>query len=735
MKKEEKSNYYKSSIKEDILRLAQFDPTCSDEYGNKVIDYLLLYTLQSYGRLPITADEIKICIKDNFKIEFEEAEIDAAGKRLCKQGKINYTEGERSERSIFQLLPETDQLLTKNVLKIKEMEKKVIEDWKDELCLKYKQYPEIKENSDRIIENLKIFIERMVVRHGVESVALLYPEKNKIRGWLNNIVKDIFEELPKIDNFADAIVKIEAANFFRSNDTYRIAYINSIFNSSFFWYLVQIDEKCSNLLKKITRGQKLYLDNNILFSLVGLHGAHMLQSVHNMLKLANVLGYELWVTNKTLDEFNSSLKWRMEELKQKPPLPSELARIALENLDEDSFVTVYWREFVEKRTKIEEFVTEKSHIESILKGLKIKTTNKFRKEIENSKELSDEMSILNSVSDIYISDHIIEHDAFHRILIKKIRKGPKLQFTTAGAWFLTHDSKLPEYDMKARRGKKYLPFCITTDQWIQVNRPLLVRTSNQKEYEESFHLLVTHPFLRRMLSSFSIEEAYHEVLGRLSRYERMNPQLALNIVADTHFMVSMASETDGIQKEKKIKSKFIDVANDLEKIKVELEKDIQKERKEIEKLKEKIIKETRISAETESEVQNLQSQLDKLNIDLKEKESDLNKYKGELEEWKEGIKFYKEEAESLKIEFSDYKRKVVKWIFYSVSLIFFSIFIWEHHKLFPWPWLENHEKKYILKVGAQILLIFLILKIPVRKHWVFWVSSILAIVLAILTIA
>ena len=84
----------------------------------------------------------------------------------------------------------------------------------------------------------------------------------------------------------------------------------------------------------------------------------MLQSVHSMLKLAGALGYELLVTTKSVDEFHNSLNWQMKELKRKPPLPSELARIAIENLDEDSFLTLYWRDFVRNGTSIEEFVTD-----------------------------------------------------------------------------------------------------------------------------------------------------------------------------------------------------------------------------------------------------------------------------------------------------------------------------------------------------------------------------------------
>jgi len=433
-----------SKVKEAIFRLAHFDPTCRDEYGNQVIDYLVLDSLATYEQSTVTALEIKENIKMCFRLNFQEPEINASGKRLCQKEMIIYEEGERFERPTFQILPEIEQEIANNLAKIQEIENKLIEKWKEELCNKYNKSPVVKDNGERIVENLQLFTSRMFIRHGVECAALLYPEERKTQQWLQNVENSLLEGLPIIDSFTDEIVKIEIPNFFKNPDPERIFYITSLFNSSFFWHLVQIDEKCSKLLQEVTKGQKLYLDNNILYSLVGLHGANMLNSVHSMLKLAKILGYELWVTTKSVDEFHESLKWQMEELKRKPPLPSELAKIAVENLEDDSFLTSYWGYFVRNGTSIEEFVAERSYLDDILQGLEISTTNKYRKDIEDSQDLIEEESILRSILTAETSEHIIEHDAFHKIFIDKIRRGPKHHFSEAIAWFLTHDSKLPD---------------------------------------------------------------------------------------------------------------------------------------------------------------------------------------------------------------------------------------------------------------------------------------------------
>lgn len=229
----------------------------------------------------------------------------------------------------------------------------------------------------------------------------------------------------------------------------------------------------------------------------------------------------------------------MREARKRPTISSELARIIVANLGQENFLTSYWGSLADKKLTIEEFVAEKSAVEDILKGLKIEILYKYQEEIENSDELKDEMSILINACGNHFNEHIVEHDAFHRILIKKLRERKRYNFKDAIAWFLTHDSKLPIYSKFARKGKDYLPFCLTTNQWIQLNRPFIARTKNESEYEESLLNLITQPFLRSIIPQHPLQNAYEKVLGRLSRYKNMSPELASEITSDTHFMLSI----------------------------------------------------------------------------------------------------------------------------------------------------------------------------------------------------
>ena len=720
-------------INQIIFRLAHFNPSCQDEYGNQAIDYLVLDSLATFGPLlKVTAYQLKENIKKVFRLDFEEAEINAAGERLKKKNMINHTEDKRTAQSSFQLLPEFEQKINRNLLEIKELETEVLGTWKQSILEKYKDYPPIKNNIEALLRNLKLFTSKMFIRHGVECVALLYPEVEKIQNWLKNIENTITGDLPKIDPFTDEIAKLEIPNFFKSSDSKRRLYITNQFNSSFFWHLIQVDEKCSNLLREVTRGQKLFLDNNILYSLVGLDGGNMLRSVYSMLKLAKSLGYELAISTKTIDEFHNSLNWRMKELQKSSPIPVELAKIALEYLGDDSFLTCYWKDFVKNRISIEEFVTERSHLKDILENFEIEETHKWRKEIEGTEELLEEESKLRSILRVEVDERIIEHDAFHRVLIGKIRKGPKYRFSEAIAWFLTHDTKLPAYDRVARGGKEYLSFCILSDQWIQVNRPLLARTKNQEEYEEAFHNLVTFPYLRTMMPAVPLERAYQEVLGKLSRYKNMSPQLALNIVADRHFMVSFASESDELIKEEKIESKFVDLVNQFEKDKYQLEKD----KAVLLKFKNDL-SQSNIAMEERMKAQELKLKLVEKRLEETSSQDQIriNELQESLKKEKEDKELAKKEVVDISKELKAYKKGTVSWLIFAIGVFLLSIMLWGHGLLLNWPWLEQHKNKTIIEIATQFLLIFVFLNIPLKQHWKIWLTFIMSAVFAILGFA
>ena len=98
-----------NELKQTVFKLAHFDPTCQDDYGYQIADYLILDALAVFGPLlAVTAIEVQDNIKKSFHIFFEEDEINSSAKRLAQKGQIDYTgEDSRTSRPRFKILPET----------------------------------------------------------------------------------------------------------------------------------------------------------------------------------------------------------------------------------------------------------------------------------------------------------------------------------------------------------------------------------------------------------------------------------------------------------------------------------------------------------------------------------------------------------------------------------------------------------------------------------------------------
>ena len=704
-------------LKFSIFRLAHFQPTLSIDKDRQIVDYLVLDALSSHGSLfSTTINDIQSIIQQHIRLEFEPQEILESVRRLSRNKSINAIGLDKSPDQIQITIKEsTNHELTIQRDKLKNIEEQTILQWKEEIIQRYDNDNAIVENIEKIESSLKLFLSRMFLKHGIDSVSILYPENKQTNTWINSIEKQIGDSLPHYNDYLDSIIKIEIPRFIKNSDSKRKKYLTNLFNASFYWHLIHVDAKGSKLLKSITRGQRLLLDNNILYNLVGIGGDENLKSSHKLLELAKQLGYKLEVTNKTLEEFQDSLKWHLHEAKQRPPITSELARLALTNLGQDNFMTSYWNGLASKKLTIEEFVLEISHIHDILSGLDIDIFHKHQKDIDNSEELIDEMTLLKKACGDHFNEHIVEHDAFHRILIKKLRKRTRYNFKDAVAWFLTQDSKLPSYSRYARKGQEYLPFCLTTNQWIQLNRPFLVRTKNESEYEESLVTLITQPFLRSIIPQHPLQDAYEKVLGRLSRYNNMSGELASEITSDTHFMLSIGqldntNDLNGIDKivDDQITKRNNELRKEIEKLRQDLKSDSTESKNKIQKLEKRVEALDGVISQKNEETEDLKVKKDDL---ITDHTLEISKHKNKL---RQKVEDQIEEYQLIKLR--KWQNKIWWNLFWVIPFTVVCIWI----VLFPttFNFLENDSVSIRVIIGLFFLVFDgLFLNLIRSRYW------------------
>lgn len=209
----------------------------------------------------------------------------------------------------------------------------------------------------------------------------------------------------------------------------------------------------------------------------------------------------------------------------------DFAKIGAEYTTEGDFITAYWREYEKTRISIDDFFAIYRRIEDLLKPYNIKIRDALCDRIKKDPQLGEEIQKLDLATLGHLKSlKVAEHDAFHRLLILRLRgEIPPKTFIDTKVWFLTCDHSLPVYDRLARKGPRGVPFCILANQWIQIMRPLLPRTV---DFDETFADLLISPYLKTYGSLSS--DVAQKILARITQFKPHSSELAVKVLTDRH---------------------------------------------------------------------------------------------------------------------------------------------------------------------------------------------------------
>ena len=282
------------------------------------------------------------------------------------------------------------------------------------------------------------------------------------------------------------------------------------------------------------------MDTNFIYRLLGLNGLILQKAAERVAKIAQNLGFVLIVSTRTIEEWQISIKWAVKNLKSGPLISPELAQVGADYTTEEDLTTAYWREYAKTKISIDDFFALYQRIEDLLKERDVKIRDTLCERIKDDPQLKDEISKLNLATDYIKPSEVAEHDAFHRLLILRLRgKSPPETFIDTKVWFLTCDTSLPSYNRIARKSPSEIPFCILANQWIQTMRPLLPRT---QDFDETFVDLFTSPYLRTYGDLPS--NIAQKILGRITQFEKHSPELAVKVLTDSHLTKKLRQTED-----------------------------------------------------------------------------------------------------------------------------------------------------------------------------------------------
>ena len=522
-------------------KLALFEPELILKNELKPIDILVLKSLHTTDNLFIGLMEIKRVIKDIFSVEIELAEINESLRNLQKNKLVMFEIDEQTNQ-ITQAKLEHSQLEIMNdeSRKILKLEEDVKEEWEKYLLEQYKKYSEITNNISIFWDNLKIVLSNIFQTPGVECIKLLYPDRFQDINLFSKSGRNLYKNIYTKNAFVDSICKLEIQKFLTNPEGKKQKYLSNLFNNSFIFHLIQIEQDTAELFSKTIEPQVLILDNNIIQGLMGLDGPEILHSIHTLINLANKLNYELRVSTKTIDEVYASLENKKQKYTPRIISDVQIVHSVQYILGETHFLTQYYLMYLKVGISLDEYILMKKQLDEILDKLGITITKGFRNDIDKSDELKDETSKLMTHFNSNI--HIAEHDAFHYLLISKLRGGNQYNFHKTKYWFLTNDNKLLPYDEFTKKQKKSMPFCIMLNQWIQIHRPLFLRTLGEKD--QPFTNLIVTPFLRSLINEFNLEDSYLTILDKIKKYEAMSTELAIKVISDRRLVTVVKNNID-----------------------------------------------------------------------------------------------------------------------------------------------------------------------------------------------
>jgi VIT1/CCC1 family predicted Fe2+/Mn2+ transporter len=509
---------------------------------------IALAALAEAGGSCETVEACRDAIETCFGIRFEDLTIAAALNRLVKSGRVSH------EHDHFQLTDQEQQRLDRVAEETNEIAGEALRDWRSFL---EENWPLSADELDQLARDLGVFLTTVLRRHGAEATLLLYPDSEAAQQLYADIESDGFDFLERVEPELAQVRDFALSEFIRRPTEAQRAYLNQNLNAAYFQTVLSIDPDGAQLVAQAARGQRVYLDTNFVYRLLGVQGPRFVAPAQAILRVTQEAGYECCVTPWTLDEFRTSLKRSRDFVEKYPVPPDAYAELAANATSDENFVTAYWRK-VRSGLKPADFFEYYAAVEQHLadRGISVQAEGCTAVE-QQTEEIHDQVSLLENAAHgrRYRHPATLEHDVKHRLLVKKLRGQGVKRFSNAGYWFLTHDSVLPRYDHIASRGDQSLAFCVSAGVWFQIMEAFRAKTNDP---EQSLADMMASPYVRyrRTLSA----EAAATIVARVHQYEDGTPELAASVLMDSAATEEIEAATTDEERLEKIDSAILAAA-------------------------------------------------------------------------------------------------------------------------------------------------------------------------------
>lgn len=429
-------------------------------------------------------------------------------------------------------------------------------DWRATIAA---QVPDLSKGEwDELCTDLRSWLGQVISRHGVESALILYPENPRAQEVFDSIEQIGLSFLPTHGDRVDQMRDWAFQQFVRSPTAAQRTYLAGLLNTSFYLTVLTLDPQASQLVQEQVTGQRVYLDTNFIYALLGLGvTATETLSAARLVELTQGMGYELAVTQWTVDELRTSLRAAERRLTRLPLPRQDLAELMTMRSGENQITKAYWMKYRNEAIQPKDFLDYYSHVEALLRAFEVSVVTEGCVAVDQDREaIAAQLALLDRSTGFRDKDDLVkEHDVKHRLLVERLRGSGHVVFSNARYWFLTRDTKLPRYAIRTLDdGRVDLPFCVATSSWAQVMRAFTART---EDFDLSLVELLATPYLRYRVGPGVSPEVVNAVVARITQYQGATASLAAEVLADTALTEEIAVARDGAERDEVIENAFV----------------------------------------------------------------------------------------------------------------------------------------------------------------------------------
>ncbi|MCX6667734.1 MAG: hypothetical protein NTV74_05795 [Euryarchaeota archaeon] len=567
---------------EIILRLAQFVINRStSEIREELQEYLILISILENNN-KATYEEINKYLSQKFESDgFPENIIKGAIERLIANEQV------QKINNAYEVNVSVEKKLMGYSLEYDELIDRILNELYDIINSYYRKISDIEKRQIRY--SLLLSFGKIFEKFGHDVASIFYQKKLekmtdiKLEDFYKILYQNLSRSIPE-----ETIKKCIVEYFKRSFENPSEDFSKFLFSLSQAYYLAQVlnlDPEGQKLISSKIQEKKLFLDTNVIINLIFDIEKKKEKIRKKEFDLTRNLGYQIYVTKRTLSEFKVWMddQKKLEKIIENVILSRfEKTQHILEDGALKEFLykkqaqpSLTWKGYLAKYTKIEEILLHSY-------GIAVDATFEIimKDEKENIQYL-----IPMVQNHAHKSGNVAEHDAAHIIFIQKIRG--KNDILGPNCWFLTNDGSL--FSVEKEYHPDATPSTIFGAHWIEMISPFLSPDISKEEGASIF----TRIFASSFTSSHLIgESAWLKIQGPWLDTEGLTSEMIEELIGSQYVKEILNKKPEEIDPEElslSIDKAFIEEFNkrEEEKNKLEKEKDklIEKHSQEIVQLK------------------------------------------------------------------------------------------------------------------------------------------------------